>query len=55
MANGRGTVIYGGKIPGPSDLRFNGRRVREAIGPNKRWAEMVLQKRMTEAWRTVFQ
>src|SRR5947209_1216311 len=31
------------------DFTVSGRRVRENVGPNKRLAEMVLKKRMTEA------
>jgi integrase len=48
MANGRGTVYM---RAGQWTIGFtiNGRRVREKIGGNKRFAEMVLKKRMTEA------
>ena len=48
MANGRGSVYL---RAGQWTIGFtvNGRRVREKIGGNKRFAEMVLKKRMTEA------
>src|SRR4029077_502818 len=47
MANGRGTVYM---RAGQWTIGFtvNGTRVRETIGPNKHFAEMVLKKRMTE-------
>jgi hypothetical protein len=48
MAKGRGTVYMraGQWVIG---FTVNGTRVRETIGPNKHFAEMVLKKRMTEA------
>ena len=53
MANGRGTVYL---RAGQWTIGFtvNGRRVRETIGPNKRLAEMVLAKHMTDAMQGMY-
>src|SRR5690242_14433524 len=48
MANGNGTVYLRGKT-WTIGFTVNGVRVREGIGPNRRLAEMILKKRMTEA------
>ena len=48
MVVSRGTVYLRGKT-WTIGYTVNGRRVREAVGPNRRMAEMVLKKRATEA------
>ena len=48
MARGYGSVYLRGKT-WTIDYTVDGRRMREAIGPNRRLAEMVLKKRVTEA------
>jgi len=48
MGNGHGSVYMRGNL-WTIDFTINGRRVREGIGTNRRQAEMVLAKRMSEA------
>ena len=48
MGNGHGSVYLRGNL-WTIDFTINGRRVREGIGTNRRQAEMVLAKRMSEA------
>jgi len=48
MGNGHGSVYLRANL-WTIDFTINGRRVREGIGTNKRQAEMVLAKRMSEA------
>ena len=48
MGNGHGSVYLRANL-WTIDFTINGRRVREGIGTNRRQAEMVLAKRMSEA------
>src|SRR4029077_15913361 len=48
MSNGHGSVYLRANLR-TIDFTINGRRVREGIGTNRRQAEMVLAKRMSEA------
>lgn len=48
MAKGRGSIYIRGNL-WTIDFTINGRRVREGISTNRRLAEMVLAKRMSEA------
>src|SRR5438445_407119 len=48
MGNGKGSIYWRGN-KWTIDFTINGRRVREGIGTNRHLAEMVLNKRMTEA------
>src|SRR5437868_12743448 len=48
MGNGHGSIYLRGNL-WTIDFTINGRRVREGISTNKRLAEMVLAKRMSDA------
>src|SRR5205823_5982019 len=53
MGNGNGVIYRRGKT-WTIGFTVNGRRVREAIGPSKRMAEMVLNKRISDALQGMY-
>jgi len=53
MGNGNGVLYRRGKA-WTIGFTVNGRRVREAIGPNKHVAEMVLKKRISDALQGMY-